>query len=96
MNQLAEIGEQFDREIHVIRTEDDLVRLKAAYLGKGGRVTECLKGLGQLPPDQRPTIGAQINQLKQKIEALNQQTHHLTEALLNHAVGEALKGKDLS
>lgn len=68
MNVLTEIGKQFEQEIHVIRTEDDLARLKAAYLGKGGRVTECLKGLGQLPPDERPAFGAQVNQLKQRIE----------------------------
>jgi len=66
---LPDIEAQFDRDIHVIRTEDDLARLKAAYLGKGGRVTECMRGLGQLPPDQRPAFGSQVNQLKQKIEA---------------------------
>ncbi len=69
MNVLTEIGEQFDREVHVIRTEDELARLKAAYLGKGGRVTECMKGLGQLPPEERPSFGAQVNLLKQKIES---------------------------
>jgi phenylalanyl-tRNA synthetase alpha chain len=45
--------------------ELDSVRVK--YLGKKGVVTELLKGLGALPPDQRPHAGNEINSLKQTI-----------------------------
>jgi len=42
---------------------------KARYLGKSGRVTELLKGLGALPPEQKKARGAEINQAKAQIEA---------------------------
>ncbi|MCP5272455.1 MAG: phenylalanine--tRNA ligase subunit alpha [Burkholderiaceae bacterium] len=43
---------------------------KARYLGKAGRVTEQLKALSQLAPEEKKARGAQINQAKQQIEAL--------------------------
>ncbi len=42
---------------------------KARFLGKQGSITELLKGLGKLSPDERRAQGAQINVAKQAIEA---------------------------
>ena len=42
---------------------------KARFLGKSGRLTELLKGLGALSPEQKKTRGAEINQAKAAIEA---------------------------
>lgn len=46
----------------------DAVRVR--YLGKKGLVTEQLKQLGQLPPEQRKAAGQQINRLKQAVTEL--------------------------
>jgi phenylalanyl-tRNA synthetase alpha chain len=43
---------------------------KARFLGKAGSITELLKGLGKLGPDEKRTQGARINAAKQAIEAL--------------------------
>ena len=48
----------------------ELENAKARYLGKSGRVTDLLKGLGALPPDEKKARGAEINQAKAQIEAL--------------------------
>ena len=48
----------------VARLED----VKASYLGKDGSLTALLKGLGKLPPDERKTAGAAINDAKGRIE----------------------------
>ncbi|HYB50447.1 MAG TPA: phenylalanine--tRNA ligase subunit alpha [Burkholderiaceae bacterium] len=45
---------------------------KARFLGKGGSITELLKGLGQLDAEQRRAQGARINAAKQRIEELLQ------------------------
>jgi len=42
---------------------------KARYLGKGGVLTEMLRGLGKLDPQLRKTEGARINSAKEQIEA---------------------------
>src|SRR3954468_24605835 len=46
--------------------ELDAVRVE--WLGKSGRVTELLKGLGKLPPDQRKARGAALNELKNAVD----------------------------
>ncbi len=47
----------------------DLENSKALFLGKAGRITELMKGLGALAPDEKKTRGAAINHAKQAIEA---------------------------
>ncbi|HET8711008.1 MAG TPA: phenylalanine--tRNA ligase subunit alpha, partial [Spongiibacteraceae bacterium] len=46
-----------------------LEELRVQYLGKKGSLTELLKGLGQLPPEQRPAAGAEINRAKEAVQA---------------------------
>lgn len=46
-----------------------LENAKAKYLGKTGQITEQMKRLGKLPPDERKTQGAVINVAKEQIEA---------------------------
>jgi phenylalanyl-tRNA synthetase alpha chain len=52
---------------------DDLPRLenaKARYLGKQGVLTDLLKGLGKLAPEERRDRGSRINAAKDEIERL--------------------------
>src|SRR5215204_3212208 len=43
---------------------------KARYLGKNGAITERLKTLAKLAPEEKRTAGAEINAAKEAIEAL--------------------------
>jgi phenylalanyl-tRNA synthetase alpha chain len=57
---------------------------KARFLGKSGRVTELLKGLAKLPPDEKRTRGARINAAKERIEhLLERRRAELAEGELN-------------
>jgi len=47
---------------------DALEALRVGYLGKKGRVTAQLKGLGDLPPAQRKAAGRALNQIKNDIQ----------------------------
>lgn len=53
-----------------VKTIADLEQAKAKFLGKSGSLTEQMKQLGKLSPEERPQSGALINQVKQKVEAL--------------------------
>ena len=44
--------------------------MRVDNLGKKGQITALLKGLGQLSPEERPAAGAQINVVKQELQAL--------------------------
>ncbi|AXK38012.1 phenylalanine--tRNA ligase subunit alpha [Crenobacter cavernae] len=47
----------------------ELEQVKARYLGKSGELTELLKQLGKLAPEERKAAGATINVAKQAFEA---------------------------
>lgn len=46
-----------------------LEQAKAAFLGKSGSLTELLKTLGGMPPEERKLAGARINEAKQAVES---------------------------
>ena len=46
-----------------------LEQVKARYLGKSGEITELLKQLGKLPPEEKKQAGQAINAAKQQVEA---------------------------
>jgi phenylalanyl-tRNA synthetase alpha chain len=48
----------------------DLEQAKARFLGKQGKLTELLKGLGKLTAEEKREAGARINQAKDRIEQL--------------------------
>lgn len=61
----------------------DLDALRIEYLGRSGAVTKQLRGLGDLPADQRKEAGARANQSRQTIEqALNTAKEHLQRKLV--------------
>ncbi|CAN5590039.1 phenylalanine--tRNA ligase subunit alpha [soil metagenome] len=70
----------------------DLENAKARYLGKAGRVTELMKGLGALSHEEKKARGAEINAVKQRVEAaLTARRQALAEAELDRQLkAEAL------
>ena len=69
MNDLEALVQGAQADFAAAPNPAELENAKARYLGKSGRVTELLKGLGALPPDEKKTRGAEINQAKARIEA---------------------------
>ena len=64
-----------------VSTPDALETLRVQYLGKSGLVTEQMKKLGSLPPEEKKTFGAEVNVLKTKIaEAIEQKKLQLDKA----------------
>lgn len=58
--------------------------LRVEYLGKKGRLTGLLKGLGGLSAEDRPAAGAKINEVKQSLqEQINSQKQKLESVALN-------------
>jgi phenylalanyl-tRNA synthetase alpha chain len=60
-----------------------LEQLRVTYLGKKGELSQILRGMGQLPPAERPQIGALANQVKDRLqEALAQRVAAVQAAQL--------------
>jgi phenylalanyl-tRNA synthetase alpha chain len=64
-------------------TPAELENAKAQYIGKSGRITELMKGLGTLSVEEKKARGAAVNLAKQAIEAaLNERRQALADAEL--------------
>lgn len=51
-------------------SKDALEALRVELLGKKGRLTAVLRGMGKLSPDERPKFGKRANEVKGRIESL--------------------------
>ncbi|MCF0154198.1 MAG: phenylalanine--tRNA ligase subunit alpha [Veillonella sp.] len=49
-------------------TQDSLQEVRVKYLGKKGEITSLLKGLGKLSPEERPKMGAMVNEVRVAVE----------------------------
>lgn len=101
MSELDQILQSATTAIEAVENLAALDDLRVQYLGKKGEVTLQLKNLGQLPADQRPAAGQQINQVKRAIqqlleqrkETLNEQQIH--DRLAAETVDVTLPGRDI-
>lgn len=83
MNNVDAILEAGLAALESVKDLIELEQVKAKYLGKSGELTELLKQLGKLPPDERKAAGATINVAKQSFEtAHNAKRDALNEAKL--------------
>ena len=70
------------QDILSVQTSGELQQVRQNYLGKKGELTVILKELSKLEPDERRTIGALANEVK---DALNEAIQLREEALLDEA-----------
>jgi len=68
MNDLDSLVSQAQAEFAAAADANALDVAKSRYLGKSGAITQQLKSLGQLAPEERKSAGALINAAKSKIE----------------------------
>jgi phenylalanyl-tRNA synthetase alpha chain len=73
--------------IAAARDEAALEAVRVSALGKKGSVSELLKTLGTMSPEERKTRGASINRLK---DAVNDAINARRDLLKNAAIGEKL------
>ena len=67
--QLATLQATAQDAISQAQTLEALEQLRVDYLGKKGEVSKILGGMGKLPAEERPAIGAAANVVKDAIQA---------------------------
>jgi phenylalanyl-tRNA synthetase alpha chain len=92
MNDLDQLVQAAQAEFDAAPTPAELENAKARYLGKTGRVTELLKGLAALSPEEKKARGAEINATKQRVEAALQARR---QALADEELQAQLKAEAL-
>lgn len=70
IEKLDELKKQAREELGSVSDEAALQNLKARFLGKKGVITEILKGMKDLSPEERPKMGQLVNEAKTFVEEL--------------------------
>ncbi|HHW31810.1 MAG TPA: phenylalanine--tRNA ligase subunit alpha [Clostridiaceae bacterium] len=66
--QLNKIKTNAEKELSLISTMQELDSFRIKYLGKKGELTQVLRGMGALSPEERPVIGQYANEVREYIE----------------------------
>ncbi len=69
MKEIEELKENIEADLKAVQTLEELQEVKAKYLGKKGLLTQALKRIKDIPPQQRREYGQGVNRLKAFLEA---------------------------
>ena len=76
---LEKIREQVKQKISEIKDLQSLNDLRVKVLGKKGELTEILRGMKDLSPEERPIVGSLVNKVRDDIEAVLEKTELLLQ-----------------
>ena len=62
------LRQSFEQELQKAASSDAVEKLRVAYLGKKGSVTELLKGLKTVSAQEKKELGQHVNHLKKQVE----------------------------
>ena len=80
---LIGIKDESMKLLNEVKTIKDIDELKVKYLGKKGEITQILKGMKDLSKEERPVMGALVNEVREEIEkALEDKKAELNEKVL--------------
>jgi phenylalanyl-tRNA synthetase alpha chain len=69
LSQLETLAEMARSELGQLNSKKTLDAWHSQYIGRKGKITQWLRRVGELPPEQRPTFGQRANHLKQELTA---------------------------
>ncbi len=91
---ISEIKQNFTREADEVKDARDFEALRVKYLGRKGLVQELYKLIGTVPPEKRPRVGKQINELRAFVEdRLNQLKEKYAQRKVKHKLDVTLPGR---
>lgn len=80
---LENIRKEYLELVKTIKDEKELYDLRVKFLGKKGALTEVMKGARDLSPEERPTFGKLVNEVKTFINnSLEEKKAELAKAAL--------------
>lgn len=65
---LRMLEEKVEEELLSASSVEELRDLRVKYMGKKGELTQILRGMGQLSPEERPLIGQLANEIRDRLE----------------------------
>jgi len=95
---LLSIKVEAEKKIETAGDQESLEEIRVSILGKKGALTQILKSMKDLSPEERPKVGQQVNEvramLEEKLQERKQSIKHalLTERLKRETIDVTLPG----
>ena len=67
---IAMMKESVNQDFSAAKSLKELFDAKVKYLGKQGQLTELMKGMKDIPKEERPAFGKIVNELRDEIDAV--------------------------
>ena len=80
-DKIEAIKQEVAKKLEDLKDLKKLNELKIEYLGKKGRLTGLLRGMGSLSAEERPKMGALVNSAKEEIEERMKEIEYELEKL---------------
>lgn len=82
---LQQITQKALAQISEVESLDRLNEIRVAFLGKKGELTEVMKGMRDVPAEERPSVGQWVNEARSSIEAALEKVKENMTAKLREA-----------
>jgi len=80
---------ELDKDLEIIKSTQDIVDIKAKYIGKNGCITELTKNMKDLTPDERKVVGQLSNEIKNyATEKILGKEEEINNAILNEKLSK--------
>lgn len=78
------IKTELDKDLVLIKTNQDIVDIKAKYIGKNGCITELTKNMKDLTPEERKEVGMLSNEIRNyATDKIGEKEQEINNAALN-------------
>jgi phenylalanyl-tRNA synthetase alpha chain len=69
--ELLQLQQSFNEAVQTVQGQSSqaVEQLRVRFLGKKGELTNVLRGMAALSPEERPAVGQLANQIREKIES---------------------------
>ena len=91
-DKILEIRESIKEEIKNIKNLEILNAFKVKYSGKSGLLTELMRGMRDVPKEERPVLGSLINEVREFVETKIQE---IEKRLHENALNEKLSSEKI-
>ena len=77
---LDQIHQQALEALEAASSDEEVESLRVRFLGRKGELTTVVRSMRDVPPDERPAVGAEINRIKDDVESRLQAKHDALRA----------------
>ena len=88
MRDLGQLEKELKEALQAVNDVDGLETVRVEFLGRKGKLAEAMKELSELPVEDRKRSGAQLNEVKERMEALFESQNQKVEHQKSSKLGE--------